>query len=80
MSKLNLEVGKEYLTREGERVWILATGLPPGMGGDTVVGIIFAPAGYWDTGTWDAQGKWDSCQSGMDLVLEAPPTEGSSDE
>jgi len=68
--QLTPEAGKKYLTREGAVVEVLRTGLPDDHSGDSVVGVIFKPGEpeLWDTGSWDAQGRWDQYKGPMDLV------------
>lgn len=66
-----IELGKEYTTRDGKRVVILATN---GRGAYPVVGQILQRDGEWDHNTWTANGNFYSDTSvRTDDLIEVKP-------
>lgn len=67
-----LKVGKFYKTRDGEKVEVIRTDLPPSWEGHTAIAIIYGSQGTWEAITYKKNGGRDyaDVESKNDIVSE----------
>ena len=67
-----IELGKEYKTRDGREVVILATN---GRGKYPIIGQILNKNGEWELHTWTADGfAYSNCSLSLGDLIEVKPT------